>query len=225
MRVALVTGANRGLGLEVARQLLQRGDKVLLGTRSQGRCDAADESLRAEGLEPEWLCLDVTDPTSLREARDHIEREFGRLDVLVNNAAIHYDEWQTVTSVDFEVVEQAFATNTVGPWRMVQEMLPLFRRSEVASVVNVSSGAGAQDSLGSGTPAYSVSKLALNGLTRMLAKALPGISVNAVCPGWTATDMGGKGGRPVAEGARGIVWASDLKTSGGFYLDGEIVEW
>jgi NAD(P)-dependent dehydrogenase (short-subunit alcohol dehydrogenase family) len=121
-------------------------------------------------------------------------------------------------------------TNVYGPWQMVQAFLPLLKKSEHPRIVNVSSGAGALTSMGGGTPAYSMSKAALNALTRMLAAELRrhGILVNSICPGWVATDMGGSGGRPVTEGATGIVWAAllpDDGPTGGFFRDGQPLDW
>jgi NAD(P)-dependent dehydrogenase (short-subunit alcohol dehydrogenase family) len=159
-----------------------------------------------------------------------IDARFGRLDVLINNAAITYDTWQRPSTADLDVVREAAETNLYGPWRLVQALLPLLRASEHPRVVNVSSEAGSLASMGAGTPAYSVTKAALNALTRMLAADLRSdrVLVNAVCPGWVATDMGGPGGRPVSEGAAGVVWAATLPDdgpTGGFFRDGRPLPW
>jgi NAD(P)-dependent dehydrogenase (short-subunit alcohol dehydrogenase family) len=155
---------------------------------------------------------------------------FGKLDVLVNNAAISYDTWQRAASADLRVVREAAETNLYGPWLLVEEFLPLLRASEHPRIVNVSSEAGSLASMGGGTPAYAVTKAALNALTIMLAAELRGerILVNAVCPGWVGTDMGGPGGRPVAEGAASVVWAAVLPDdgpTGGFFRDGRPLRW
>ena len=144
--------------------------------------------------------------------RDHA----GRLDVLINNAAIHYDSAQTPLTADWRIVTEAIETNLLGAWRVARMAAPLMQARRRGRIVNVSSSAGAWKNLGSRTPAYSLSKLGLNGLTRMLAAELrgSGVLVNAVCPGWVATDMGGEGGRPVEDGARGIVWAALLPDDG-----------
>ncbi|HZE41736.1 MAG TPA: SDR family NAD(P)-dependent oxidoreductase [Stackebrandtia sp.] len=225
MTICLVTGGNRGIGREVCRQLAALGHTVVLTARDAGGARAAAVEL---GVEP--LALDVTDPASVTAAVDAVSRRHGRLDVLVNNAAILYDTWQRGVSADLGVVRDAMETNVYGPWRMVREFLPLLRSGGSARVVNVSSEGGSLASMGGGTPAYSVSKAALNALTRILADELRGdaILVNAVCPGWVATDMGGAGGRPVADGAVGIVWAATLPgdgPTGGFFRDGEPVAW
>jgi NAD(P)-dependent dehydrogenase (short-subunit alcohol dehydrogenase family) len=153
-----------------------------------------------------------------------------RLDVLVNNAAILYDTWQRGVDADLDQVRAALDTNLLGAWRVVQALLGLLRQSPAGRIVNVSSGAGALNDMGGGTPAYRTSKAALNALTRILAAELRAdrILVNAICPGWVATDMGGAGGRPVAEGAAGIVWAVELPDdgpSGGFFRDGGALAW
>ncbi|AYF76708.1 SDR family NAD(P)-dependent oxidoreductase [Nocardia yunnanensis] len=223
--IALVTGGNRGIGREVCRQLSDLGCTVLLSARSE----AAAKSEAAEvGALP--LRLDVTDDASVAAAAEEVERQHGRLDVLVNNAAITYDTWQRAATADLAVVREAAETNLYGPWRMVQAFLPLLRKSSHARIVNVSSEAASLTGMSGGTPAYNTTKVALNALTRMLAAELRAdrILVNSVCPGWVATDMGGPGGRPVAEGAAGIVWAATLPDSGptgGFFRDGRRLPW
>jgi NAD(P)-dependent dehydrogenase (short-subunit alcohol dehydrogenase family) len=225
--VALVSGANRGIGLEVCRQLADHGYTVVLGSRDLAKGEAAARELTGE-VHPRQL--DVTDPQSVERLRQAVESDFGRLDVLVNNAAILYDTWQRVTDADLAVVHEALETNLFGVWRLCQAFIPLLRRSRHGRIVNVSSEAGSLASMGGGTPAYNVSKVALNGLTRMLAVELrgAGILVNSVCPGWVATDMGGSGGRPVEDGAASVVWAATLPDggpTGGFFRDGKPLPW
>ncbi len=223
--VSLVTGGNRGIGREVGRQLAERGHTVVLTARSER---AAATAARAVHAEP--LPLDVTEPASVAAAARHVRDRFGKLDVLVNNAAITYDTWQRAAGADLAVVREAAETNLYGPWLMVQEFLPLLRASGHGRIVNVSSEAASLASMGSGTPAYTASKVALNALTRMLAAELRDdrILVNAVCPGWVATDMGGPGGRPVAAGAASVTWAAllpDDGPTGGFFRDGHPLPW
>lgn len=217
----LVTGGNRGLGRETCRQLAGLGHKVILTARSAETAERA-----AAELGVDWLPLDVTDVASIGEAALRISE----LDVLVNNAAIHYDTWQRAVLADLQVVQEAMETNLYGPWRLVQALLPALRRSTHPRIVNVSSEAASLTSMGGGTPAYNASKAALNALTRMLAAELrsDGFLVNAICPGWVATDMGGPGGRPVTEGASGIVWAATLPDNGptgGFFRDSRPLPW
>jgi NAD(P)-dependent dehydrogenase (short-subunit alcohol dehydrogenase family) len=219
MPTALVTGANRGLGLEVSRQLAERGFSVLAGAREPGRVPALRGDVRP-------VRLDVTDQGTVGALR----REVGELDVLVNNAAIHYDTWESVLTADLDVVREALETNTLGPWRLAMAFAPLLRASPHGRLVNVSSGGGALTGMRDGAPAYSISKAGLNALTLMLADALrrDGVLVNAVCPGWVATDMGGPGGRSVRDGAAGIVWAATLPDdgpTGGFFRDGRPIAW
>lgn len=226
--IALVTGGNRGLGLECARQLVAHGFDVLLGSRDAKRGAAAARGLGDRGR---VVPLDVTSDADVAGCRALIEREYGgRLDVLINNAAIHYDSGQTPLTADWRVVTEAIETNLLGAWRVARMAAPLMQARRRGRIVNVSSSAGAWRNLGPRTPAYSLSKLGLNGLTRMLAAELhgTGVLVNAVCPGWVATDMGGEGGRPVEDGARSILFAAllpDDGPSGGFFRDGRPIEW
>ncbi|MDQ1416961.1 MAG: hypothetical protein QOF81_2574 [Acidimicrobiaceae bacterium] len=227
-RIAVVTGANRGIGLEVTRQLADAGDTVVLGSRDRARGEEAARPLVDAGRDVLVRRLDVTDQSTLDAVAAELSASYGRLDVLVNNAAINYDTWQQAAGADLTVVAETIDTNLVGAWRAINAFLPLLRSSEHGRIVNVSSESGSLASMGRGTPAYSTSKAALNALTRILADELrpDGILVNSVCPGWVATDMGGRGGRPVAEGAASVVWAVDLAEggpTGGFYRDGKPV--
>lgn len=225
-RVVVVTGANRGLGREVARQCAARGDTVVLGSRDLA---AGRQAAHEVGAVP--MVLDVTDPDGFAAAAaQEVERAVGHVDVLVNNAAVHYDTGQDAVDVDLTVVREAIEMNVLGAWQATLAFLPLLRRSAHPRVVMVSSEGGSLSSMGGGTPAYSVSKAALNALTRVLAGDLrrDGVLVNAVCPGWTATDMGGPGGRPVPEGARSVLWAVDLLDggpTGTFTRDGQPLRW
>jgi NAD(P)-dependent dehydrogenase (short-subunit alcohol dehydrogenase family) len=226
-RVALVTGGNRGLGLEICRQLAEAGFDVVLGSRDAAKGERAASEL---GERVVALQLDVADDESVGAAAAAVEERFGRLDVLVNNAAILYDTTNRGVDVDLDDVRRGLETNLLGAWRTTQAFLPLLRRGASARVVNVSSEAGSLASMSGGTPIYGVSKAALNALTRILAAELrgEGILVNAVCPGWTETDMGGPGGRPVADGAASVVWGVNIPDdgpSGGFFRDGEPRPW
>ena len=226
--VVIVTGANRGLGREVSRQLAEQGYIVLLTARSLQNAENTVRELGGDHLIPAQL--DVSDSESIQALYDRVVREFNRVDVLVNNAAINYDTWQKAINADLNMVRETFETNVYGAWALCQTFLPLLRKSPHPRIVNVSSGAGALNGMGGGTPAYSMKKASLNALTLMLADELrrDRILVNAVCPGWVATDMGGNGGRPVEDGASGIVWAATLPDSGptgGFFRDRQAIDW
>ncbi|HUJ13397.1 MAG TPA: SDR family oxidoreductase [Thermoanaerobaculia bacterium] len=230
MRIALVTGANRGIGFEVCRQLASEGFVVVLTARSDVNArTAAGKLAKAGRVEP--LSLDVADPSSIKKAAAEVASRYEYLDVLVNNAGINYDTWENVENADIDgTVMETITTNLLGPWRVCQAFLPLLRKSRSARIVNVSSESGSLADMGAGPPAYQVTKAGLNALTRTLAGELhgTGILVNAVCPGWVATDMGGSGGGPVSKGAASVVWAATLPDdgpSGGFFRDGNPLPW
>jgi NAD(P)-dependent dehydrogenase (short-subunit alcohol dehydrogenase family) len=224
-RVALVSGGARGLGVEICRQLAGAGMTVWLTARDAERAERVAAELAGDG-DVRAARLDITDPADIEALAARIER----LDILVNNAAIDYDTDARALTVGLDRVRRDLDTNLFGAWGMAQAFAPHLRASGHGRLVNVSSGAGSITEMTSGrTPAYSTAKLALNGLTRMLAAELEedGVLVNSVCPGWTATDMGG-GGRPVAEGARSITWAcllDDDGPTGGFFRDGHEIAW
>jgi NAD(P)-dependent dehydrogenase (short-subunit alcohol dehydrogenase family) len=193
------------------------------------------KSIVDKGLDVLFYQLDVSNQSNISKIAYQIEQQFGRLDILVNNAAILYDTWQNAINANLDVVNQALTTNLFGPWRLSQVCIPIMKTNKYGRIVNVSSEAGSLHYMGAGTPAYNVSKAALNAFTRILAAELSsgtGILVNSVDPGWVATDMGGRGGRPVQEGAKVIVWAATLPDkgpTGGFsltasLLHGKVVE-
>ena len=232
-KIALVTGSNRGLGFETCRQLAQLGLTVILSARDFSKGKVVAKQLVDKGLDVLFYQLDVSNQSNISRTVHQIEQQFARLDILVNNAAILYDTWQKALDADLEVVNQALITNLFGPWRLSQLCIPIMKRNRYGRIVNVASGAGSLHYMGAGTPAYSISKTALNAFTRILAAELhgTGILVNSVDPGWVSTDMGGRGGgggRPVEEGAKGIVWAATLPDNGptgGFFFDGKPSPW
>ena len=229
--IALVTGANRGIGFEVCRQLAGKDFLVLLTARDAAKAKTAARKLSNAGrVEP--LALDVADAQSIKKAAAEVATRYGYLDILINNAGINYDTWETVENADISGTGmETITTNLVGPWRVCQAFLKLLRKSKAGRIVNVSSESGSLASMGAGPPAYQVTKAGLNALTRTLAGELRDarILVNAVCPGWVATEMGGAGApRSVAEGAEGIVWAATLPDngpSGGFFRDRKALPW
>jgi NAD(P)-dependent dehydrogenase (short-subunit alcohol dehydrogenase family) len=223
--IALVTGANRGIGFEVSRQLARAGMRVLMGARDQAKGEAAAAALAREGGDVEAVRLDVADAAQIRA----LDPRLGAVDVLVNNAGVDYDTDQSALFADLVRVRKTFETNLFGAWAMAEAVAPGMRARRWGRIVNVSSGAGSLTRMGPGAPGYSASKAAMNALTRLLAAELAGsgVLVNSVCPGWVATDMGG-GGRPVSEGAAGVVWAATLPDdgpTGGFFRDGRPQAW
>lgn len=223
MKTALITGAYRGLGYEVARQLSERGWKVILTARRKGEGSAAAAKLK----DASFLELDINEDSSVVRAAKQVPQ----LDVLINNAAIIGDRDQDVLTIPPEMIARTIATNALGALRVTQAFLPQLHKSSAGRIVNVSSGAGQLSDMGTWSPAYSASKTTLNAITCLLAAALKekGIAVNSVCPGWCRTEMGGPGApRSVEEGAAGILWlAADApqdKTSL-FWRDREVIPW
>src|ERR671916_583170 len=227
-RVALVSGANRGIGREIVRQLAGRGITTILGSRDEEKGRTA-----ADGMDGDVRVrqLDVTDEKGIAQVARDVEEEFGRLDVLVNNAGISIDRGQHGVDADLDVVRETLEMNLFGAWRLCEAFVPLMQRSGYGRIVNISSGMGALEEMGGGSPAYRVSKTALNALTRILASELrgSGILVNSVCPGWVRTDMGGsEASRSVEEGADTPVRAATLPNdgaTGGFFRDRQQIPW
>ncbi len=228
-KVALVTGANKGIGFEVARELARLRLHVFLGARNAKAGRAAAEKLGKDG-KVTFLEIDVSDPGSIRSAAEQVGKATDRLDVLVNNAGILLDEDKDALTVTPEIFEITLRTNTLGPWLVAQAFVPLLKKSAEPRIVNVSSGGGQlEDGADGWAPGYCVSKTALNGVTVQLAAALPKCAVNSVCPGWVRTDMGGENAsRSVAEGAATIVWlATDAPhdLTGKFVKDRKVIPW
>ena len=234
-RVALVSGGNRGIGLEIIRQLSRQGVMTVLGARDLADGRAAAESLASEGLEPAPVALDVTDGASVKAAVDEAIHLFGRLDILVNNAGVLIDpsleEGGAVAELPVEIVQQTLDTNTIGAFRLTQAALPKMLESRYGRIVNMSSGLGQLADMEGGRVAYRMSKAALNALTRTTAAEVVGngIKVNSLCPGWVRTDMGGpNAARSVEEGAETAVWLAMLPEdgpTGGFFRDMKPIAW
>jgi NAD(P)-dependent dehydrogenase (short-subunit alcohol dehydrogenase family) len=226
---ALVTGANRGIGREVARQLADLGYSVLLTARDEAQARAAAAEITAEtGAPVHPLALDVSDPESVAAAAASVGAAPGRLDVLVNNAGVGLDFGVSGTTPDFDAIEQTLRTNFYGAYRLTVALLDLLRKSEHPRIVNVSSGMGGVTEMGGWSPGYRVSKAALNAVTRILSTELKddGFLVNSACPGFVKTDMGAPMGanKSVQAGAAGIVWLATLADdgpTGGFFRDGK----
>lgn len=232
-QIALVTGGNRGLGLETCLQLGKKNIHVILTARDRKTAEESVKSLLKEGIEAEPLQLDVTDSKSIEGAAKHLDNKHGHIDILVNNAGIYTKSAEGMETFRATLgdLKKTLATNTFGPFEMCQHFIPLMQKNGFGRVVNVSSGMGQLSEMKTGYPAYRISKTALNAVTKLFAEELKGtdILINAVCPGWVRTEMGGPSAhRSVEEGASGIVWAATLPKggpTGGFFRDGKPLSW
>jgi NAD(P)-dependent dehydrogenase (short-subunit alcohol dehydrogenase family) len=233
-RIALVTGANKGIGFEVARDLARKGFHVFLGARNTEAGEAAAEKLRKEGEEDYGeitsIKIDVSKPDSIQRAAEEFSRKSDWLDTLVNNAGILLDDDKDLLTATPEIFETTLRTNTLGALLVSQAFVPFLKRSDTPRIVNVSSGGGQlADGADGWAPAYCISKTALNGVTSQLAAALPKIAVNSVRPGWVRTEMGGPNAtRSVGEGATGIVWLAvdaPQNETGKFWRDRKVIPW
>jgi NAD(P)-dependent dehydrogenase (short-subunit alcohol dehydrogenase family) len=231
-RVALVTGASRGIGLEIAKQLAKSSSHdVIIGARNLARAER--EAKRISGAKLRSIELDVTSDRSIRELDRTVKSEFGRLDILVNNAAILEDISDLPSETDLEVAKKTLETNLFGPWRLCKTFAPLMKQNNYGRIVNISSSAGTFEKVSENAyaPSYSLSKWSLNCLTLMFARELKGTNVliNAMDPGWVRTDMGGPSApRNVSEGADTAVWLATLPEggpSGGFFRDRKKSDW
>lgn len=234
-RIGLVTGANKGIGFEVVRQLRREGLHVFLGARNQKAGTAAAEKLNQEGRNAgngrvDFLRIDISDPESIRAAAEEFGKQSDRLDALVNNAGILLDDDKDILTTTTEIFETTLRTNTLGALLVSQAFVPFLKRSDAPRIVNVSSGGGQlTDGADGWAPAYCISKTALNGVTVQLAAALPNFAVNSVCPGWVRTDMGGSNApRSISEGASGIVWLAveaPQRETAKFWRDRKVIPW
>jgi NAD(P)-dependent dehydrogenase (short-subunit alcohol dehydrogenase family) len=230
-RVALVTGANRGLGFETSRQLLAKGLYVVLTGRDEGALARALRDLLQHQERAMTVSMDVTDVASIKTAQQAIARRFGSVDILVNNAAVLLYEDEAVLSIPSEAYQRTFDTNVFGVIEACRVFAPEMARAGYGRIVNVSSGAGQLATMSTYAPAYSMSKATLNAFTRILARTYQGsgLLVNAVDPGWVRTDMGGPSApRTPHEGADTIVWLATLPQdgpTGGFFRDRRGIEW
>ncbi|RMF10373.1 MAG: SDR family oxidoreductase [Candidatus Neomarinimicrobiota bacterium] len=234
-RVAVVTGANRGIGLEVSRQLAMTGLKVILTSRNPDQGLRAVDQLRHVQYDVDFFKLDVTQPADIQALRQFLEREIGRLDVLVNNAGVFLDPRDPrkagFLTGKIDTLEATLEVNLKGPYRLMQALIPLMVKHHYGRIVNVSSGMGALSEMSSGYPAYRISKTALNALTKLAAEEFrdQNILINAASPGWVKTDMGGANAtRTVEEGADTITWLATLPDdgpTGGLFHDRTRISW
>jgi NAD(P)-dependent dehydrogenase (short-subunit alcohol dehydrogenase family) len=230
MKTALVTGANKGIGREVARQLARKGFHVFVGARNRKAGRKAVDEIVKDGGKASLLEVDVSGADSVIAAEREFSKMEDHLDVLVNNAGIIADGDDAILEVSDDLLRKTLETNTLGPLRVTRAFVPLLRKSKAPRVINVSSGGGQLTGGADGwSPAYCISKTALNGVTVQLAAALPKFAVNSVCPGWVRTDMGGENAnRSVEEGADTIIWlASEApqELTGKFLRDRKEIPW
>lgn len=240
-KIAVVTGANRGLGLGTAEALGKHGYTVVMVGRDAEKIEAAAKALQAKGYDTRPFQADVALDGDVERVAAFVKKEFGHLDALVNNAGVFLDREPGSTDFDAEsgsafatkpsTMLKAFEINTLGPMKLIQALAPLLRESAAGRIVNVSSGMGALNEMDGAFASYRVSKTALNALTRIFAAEFTGtpVKVNSVSPGWVRTDMGGPGAnRTIEEGVRGIAWAATLPAdgpTGGFFRDGKSIDW
>ncbi len=231
-RIALVTGGNRGIGFEVCRQLARHGLSVVLTARDASKGKAAAKGLQDEGLAVEFHRLDVTSCRSIRACVAAVAGRRGRIDVLVNNAGVMIDpRGSRFLDSKLDTYRDTLETNLYGPLQLAQAVVPLMKASRYGRIVNVSSGQGQLSEMGAGTPAYRISKTALNALTRIVAAEFHGsnILVNSMCPGWVRTAMGGDGApRTPEQGADTALWLATLPDdgpTGGFFRDRKPIAW
>jgi NAD(P)-dependent dehydrogenase (short-subunit alcohol dehydrogenase family) len=226
-KIALVTGANKGIGFEVARQLAGKGFHVFVGARNEKAGRAAAKKI---GAPAEFLQIDVSDSQSIRAAAKELAKSVDHLDVLVNNAGIIVDGDDGILKATPEQFEETMRTNALGPLMVAQAFQSMLMKSSAPRIVNVSSSGGQlEDGADGWSPIYCISKTAVNGVTSQLAAALPKVAVNSVCPGWVRTDMGGSSApRSVGQGAEGIVWLATeaaQNLTGKFVKDRKLIPW
>lgn len=230
-KIALVTGANRGIGLEACRQLAKLGITVILSSRDSAKGEQSKQQLEKQGINVIFHQLDVTNEDSLKHMETFVREQYGRLDILVNNAGIFPGKMDNALSSTVDTLRAAMETNLYGPFHLCQTFIPMMRKNNYGRIVNMSSGMGQLSDMNGGCPAYRTSKTALNALTRLFADELKdtNVLINSMCPGWVRTDMGGPNAtRNVEEGADTIIWLATLPDggpSGGFFRDRQLIPW
>ncbi len=227
-KIAVVTGANRGIGFEICWQLARLGMKVILTARDEEKGREAARRLQNEGLDVVFYLLDVTKEESIQRLAEWLEQTFARVDILVNNAGIFVDRNYTALQPDIGKIKETMETNVYGPLRVCKALVPIMRKNNFGRIINVSSGAGALSRMTTGEPGYRISKIALNVVTKLVANELLGtnITVNSMAPGGVRTDMNPRGERSVEQGADTAVWlATECTTTGKFFSDRKGIDW
>ena len=230
-KIAVVTGGNRGIGFFICRGLAEKGVQVVLTARDKKAGDAARAKLHKEGLDVHFIRLDVTDEWSIRNFAGDLKKEFGGLDILINNAAVNIDQGVRGLDADIEILQRTIETNVYGPLSLCQALIPEMKKRGGGRIVNVSSQMGTMSHIRGGNPGYRISKASLNALTLILADEVrdSDILVNAMTPGWVRTEMGGKSApRSPEEGADTAIWLAlqpDTGLTGKFFMDRKVVSW
>jgi NAD(P)-dependent dehydrogenase (short-subunit alcohol dehydrogenase family) len=230
-RIAIVTGANRGIGFESCRQLSQQGIFTILTSRYESKGEAALESLLKEGGDLHYHQVDVSDFESITRLGSYVKEKFGRCDILVNNAGVFLDRGKSIFEVPIDILQDTLEINSVGALNMCRTFLPIMRKHHYGRIVNVSSSMGKISTLGGHSAAYKLSKVLLNAMTRIMADEVrdKDIKVNTMAPGWVRSDMGGPGApRSLAQGADTIVWLATLPAegpTGGFFENRKPTPW
>lgn len=230
-KIAIVTGANRGIGFETCRQLSQLGFLTILTSRDENKGKAAVESLLQEGGDLIYHQLDVADLDSITKLASYVKENFDRCDILVNNAGVFLDRGKSVFDVPLEVLQESLEINFIGALNMCRALVPFMRNNQYGRIVNVSSGMGSIANMGAYSAAYKLSKLVMNGMTRIMADEIKdtNIKVNTMAPGWVRSDMGGpRAPRSLAQGADTIIWLATLPDdgpTGGFFEDRKPIAW
>jgi NAD(P)-dependent dehydrogenase (short-subunit alcohol dehydrogenase family) len=230
-QVAFVTGGNRGIGYEMVKQLALNGFKVILASRDPKMGHEAAQKLKGLDLYVSFVMMDVDDQESIRQAAITVNEKYGRLDVLINNAGLYFDENEKLLTMDPSILEKTMRTNFFGAYYVIHSFMPLMEKQRYGRIINVSSELGAmRDMSVQGAGSYKLSKLALNGLTQLVAAEIKGdIKINAVCPGWVSSDMGGPSApRTPKQAAESILWLATIGPegpNGGFFRDGKPIGW
>jgi NAD(P)-dependent dehydrogenase (short-subunit alcohol dehydrogenase family) len=231
IKVALVTGGNRGIGYELVKQLALKGFKVILASRDSKIGYEATQKLKELDLDVSCVEMDVTNQESIHQAAVAINEKYGRLDVLINNAGVYLDENKKLLNMDPSILEKTMATNFYGVYHVIHSFIPLMEKQRYGRIINISSEYGAMSEMSyQGVGAYKLSKLALNGLTQLVAAEIKGdIKINAVDPGWVSSDMGGPSApRTPKQAAESILWLATIGPegpNGGFFRNGKPIDW
>ncbi|MCY8232660.1 SDR family NAD(P)-dependent oxidoreductase [Priestia endophytica] len=231
IKVALVTGGNRGIGYELVKQLALNGFKVILASRNPKMGHEAVQKLKESNLDVSFVVMDVDNQESIRQAMVTIDEQYERLDVLINNAGVYLDENKKLVAMDPSVLEKTMGTNFFGAYHVIRSFIPIMEKQGYGRIINVSSEYGALSEMSyQGVGAYKLSKLVLNGLTQLIAAEINGdIKINAVDPGWVSSDMGGPSApKTPKQAAESILWLATIGPegpNGEFFRDGKHIDW